>query len=779
MRTPACALIAVLFLAPLTLGGDKDKPAQKQADKKRPQAAQKQIVQVQIGGAIVGKAAGSTGLDVLDSGLIPADRTLLINLKKARDLIADKHFAEGFRFLQQILEAEEDATIPPEKDGQKLFRSLKLEAQRIIGALPPEGREAYELWCGSKARTLLKEAIERGDYRQMERVARDYFHTKAGREASYRLGVYHRDHDRPLAAALCFRRLTVAVDDPLLFLNASACWHRAGMEEEAVAALESFKQGFNRKQVWLAGAYVPLWENANEALPWLQTHFRKRSSSGGPASRWWSMFRGNPARTAAAIGGPPAAVSAWDVPTSQWKSSLAAPFGDGTIDASRQIAAIEEDYHEDGLPAVPAGTPLVVNDRVLVRTCTNLKAYDLATGELAWEAMKEENPLEKVWKGEVPELAGNRGSVLDPLLKQRLFTDGTYARLSASGDKVFCVQDLGFVAALNPSLRFNRSPNQTKHPLSPEAYNRLTAYDLKTGKLKWEVGGPLGDASLDLAGHFFLGSPLPLAGRLYALAEVGQMIHLVVLDPRTGEVDWTQTLIATPESVEFEPDRRQAGLTPSYADGILICPTGAGYVVALDLAQRSLMWVYDYREEDKASPQDKQRILLMRMVQARQGNYSPNQHKPQWLDGTPTISQGHVVITPHDSEKMHCLRLLDGSVAWKAKRENRQFVDGIYEGGVIVVGKEEVELLGLTNGRRRWRCSVPLPSGRGYRTGGRYHLPLSTQEIVTLDLNTGQIPARTQTPDGVPGSLVSAGGFVLSHGPARLRGIPAAAEDSK
>ena len=49
-----------------------------------------------------------------------------------------------------------------------------------------------------------------------------------------------------------------------------------------------------------------------------------------------------------------------------------------------------------------------------------------------------------------------------------------------------------------------------------------------------------------LVGAYFLVPPLPLFGRLYVLAEIKGEIRLIVLDAKTGKLDWSQQL-ASPE----------------------------------------------------------------------------------------------------------------------------------------------------------------------------------------------------------------------------------------
>ena len=109
--------------------------------------------------------------------------------------------------------------------------------------------------------------------------------------------------------------------------------------------------------------------------------------------------------------------------------------------------------------------------------------------------------------------------------------------------------------------------------------------------MQWELGG---QEALEQSDTFFLGPPLPLRGQLYVMAEIKDEIRLLALDGATGKLLWSQQLAMVESNITQDPVRRLAGVSPSYSDGVLICPTGAGCVVAVDLATRSLLWGYIY-----------------------------------------------------------------------------------------------------------------------------------------------------------------------------------------
>src|SRR4029079_2689733 len=161
--------------------------------------------------------------------------------------------------------------------------------------------------------------------------------------------------------------------------------------------------------------------------------------------------------------------------------------------------------------------------------------------------------------------------------------------------------------------------------------------------------------------------------QLYALAEFAGEIRLVCLDARTGGLDWKQHLAVfteEPYHITWDRSRRMAGASPSLADGILVCPTSAGAVVAVDLATRTLRWGYQYARHD-----------IVNMMQRGGGFRGPMMQMPNptpggnWLDATVTIADGCVILTPPESKQLHCLDLLTGKAKWSPiSRDNMLLV---------------------------------------------------------------------------------------------------------
>ena len=68
-----------------------------------------------------------------------SDRDMAKKLADARKLLGEGRFGEAVRNLDGVLEAPEDSFFQPDKKSP-LHRSLKTEAQRLLGELPEEGR---------------------------------------------------------------------------------------------------------------------------------------------------------------------------------------------------------------------------------------------------------------------------------------------------------------------------------------------------------------------------------------------------------------------------------------------------------------------------------------------------------------------------------------------------------------------------------------------------------------------------------------------------------------
>ncbi|MBN2021443.1 MAG: PQQ-binding-like beta-propeller repeat protein [Pirellulales bacterium] len=677
-----------------------------------------------------------------------ADRTILQHLHHAQTLLEEKRFGEAVRLLGTILEGPEDYFYQPDPK-RPVHRSLKGEAQRLLGEMPEEGRRLYELQFGARAKQMLAAATDEGDADQLADVSRRFFHTEAGHEATFLLGLHHLDRDQPLAAALTLARLRAdrrgaRAFEPTLSLALAACWARAGMRQKAQDALEDLKG----TTVWIGGKQVRLSGTEDEPLAALLA-----AMGGGPREQGepdrWTMRRGNPARNASVDAGAPLLSLLWRVPATDH------PLAEGALEGQASH------YAERGAPALPEFFPLAVDDVVLSRSLTTLVAVDFQTGKRLWE-VPVDDPLDPSTESDprVYQQPAQWASVL----AQRSWRDAIFGSLASDGQRVFSVEDLGFAVAPYHAAVLLRGIRPGIDGAWPQPCNRLAAYDIRTGKLTWELGGsPAGDGLAE-AGSFFLGPPLPLSDRLYQLAETRGEVRLLAIEPASGRVLWSQQIALVDRAIGQDMGRRTAAATPSYADGILVCPTVNGAIVAVEPATRSLLWGFQYARQ---TPRYSAAVFGMPVPRVTT--------MLAWTDDSLIVTEGRVLASPSDSQWLFCLNLMDGKPLWQIAPSNDLYVACVRSGKVVLVGARQVRAVNLADGEPAWdgrAIELPdesLPSGQGFASGEYYYLPTTAGAVLAIDLAQGRIARSVAARDGaVPGNLIAHRGKILSQGLSRL-----------
>lgn len=709
--------------------------------------------QIIIGPGTVKVDTAESEQEVVENVFLPAERAVLQRLARARRLLEEARYGEAVRYLGAVLDGPEDYFFQPDKSAPT-HRSLKAEAQRLIGQMPRQGRELYELQYGARAEQMLSVAVAAGDARRLAEVSRRFFHTRAGNEATLLLGLSHLDHGEPLAGALTLQRLQTSPQqadrfEPTLSLALATCWLRAGNREKAAEALVRLKRRRGDVPVWIAGREVPWFDRKQKAVEWLIGRIGSQPTTEPEQTQRWAIFRGGLARNAVSGGGAPLLNLRWRVPAAD------DPLVEALLDQLREASL------EQGIPTLPGLHPLAVDDVVLMRTSKNLLALDFVTGKRLWEVPVDDPLKSALNQGgadpfrKAPQLAAG--------LAYRMWDDAIYGTMSSDGRHVFTVEDLPLSMG---EVRVNQViiPGRTTKPTGPKPHNRLAAHDIRTGKLKWHLGGPDDQYALREAETFFLGPPLPLMGRLYVLAEKRGEIRLMALDACSGAPIWSQQLAVVERNILQDPLRRLGGVSPSYADGVLVCPTSAGAVVAVELATRSLLWGYCYGRGGGMDPRTA-------IIAIQTGQYPKQPNGGRWLDATCTIADGRVLVTPIESEWLHCLDLIGGELLWKCRRKDDLYVACVHRHNVVLVGRGRLRAVRLADGEPAWEgrgVDLPeaaMPSGRGFLSGDRYYVPLDSAQVAGIDLVAGRIAHLSRSLRGrLPGNLVCYKDRVISQG---------------
>jgi len=764
------AFIATALLCGVVLGQPAKKQAQRQAGERAEQQAQQQAKQAQQQAPKESKPK-----QVIVNVFQPAPSDVRKPLMRARKAIREGRHGDAAYELGVLLATEslDDAeaqdyfllgsdTVEPLGQAR-----LKAEAEQILASLPLQGRQAYELQFGAQARALLDEALAGGDIDRLAEVIRKFLHTQAGYEASMLAGRFELARGRPMAAALYLQRLAdtphaaPAFEPELSFLLAT-CWMYASQPEKAEANLLALKRRLPDGLLQLGNQEVKIFTDDAQALGWLDDLIGARRTILAPALTEWIVFRGNAQRNGRSRGSMPLMNYRWRVPT--------------CIDRADEkiVEKLTKQYRDEGRAAMPALQPLAVGDTILMRTPRKLLGVDFKSGKRiwVWPPWEEERP-ERVFS------SSNRAFQIatgtrEHEMHQRIWDDAAHGQISSDGKSVFLLHELGYTSVGNFSPhRVFIAPGGAarRYPGAPRPYNELVSLSLsRQGAAQWIVGGENGEDDPKLAGAFFLGAPLPLHGKLYALAEFNGEIRLVVLDAKTGRLEWQQQLAHVDMyTIERDSGRRLAAATPSFEGGVLLCPTCAGALVAVDISTRSLLWGYQYFKRTK-QPTHRGFGFI---------RFQPRPNRPigsRWADATVTVTDGRVLLTvralltgsPSDADELHCLDLLTGEQVWEPqKRGDRLFLACVHDGNAVFVGTSRVTALKLADGQPSWPSPIELtdaPSGRGFYSDHYYFLPTAGSELLKIDVSQGKIVSRCSTSIAM-GNLICYRDEILSQGP--------------
>jgi outer membrane protein assembly factor BamB len=723
-----------------------------------------------------------------------ADKTTKDNILAAPDYIKAAQWAKAVELLQRLVDRKEDVFVETKhKDAAgketTTLVSVRAEANRLISTLPPEGMEFYRLQYNPTAKTMLKQARATGDPMLLAQVSRSYLYTESGVEATNLLLSYNLDHGDYVAATLCFERLqeregTDKLSPGTLLRGAVAYQHaRDRKKEEQVWNDLKEKVGGNLQ---VGGKTV--------ALDDLREDLGKNKTLADFTIYDWAMYRGDATRDAQSNGGTPFLEKRWS--KSPFTSLSEFTREEHPLSQQRVHDAVKVQEGR-GHPILPAFFPIAADGKLIYRGYWGIHAVNIKTGLPVWEAPSEWS-LEKLLKinGTAQAHVNNWLAQFtnNPSKPSALYENSTVGTLSTDNNLVYAVEDLAVppIAAGNPYNQpwggpFPQQPQQSYGVLNDAVYhNRLVAYDLKNGKLRWTLGGR-DDKAGALKDSYFLGPPLPMHGKLYVLTEKNQELRLVCLDAGKDvgkcEIAWTQKLADARDKMAADAVRRMHAAHLAYGEGILVCPTNAGAVLGVDLLSQSLVWVHSYRDKGQLTTQEEE-MIRMGMMPPPPGWQQRSPNATEWKVSAPVISDGKVVVTAPDGRSIDCLNLRDGTVVWKVNRaEDDLYLGGVVKGKVLVVTKKACRALNLGDGKQAWQVETGIPSGQGVASNGLYYLPLKVATtikdkepipaVAVIDVEKGTLKATTRSrKKEVPGNLLFYEGLVISQGVDEVAAFP-------
>lgn len=691
----------------------------------------------------------------------PHDPDDFKRLRRAEERAKAGDYKSAVLIIQNLLDRKNDSMIRTEK-GE--WVSVRQRVNDLMAKLPENFHTFYRVKYGGQARIELADSLKNGDARGLAEVATRYFYTKAGREASRRLAVLALDRGDYGIAARWYARLLGSrhneADDPLWMLQAAYAFRRTGDNAGAQKLLKEIESKTAGRALAVGGRKI-------DPRKWLAKVSEEKSTP-DQMREWWTLF-GNASRTGRAIGGVPLLLSRWSKPTTYSHT------------VKRKMKAVFQSLRDHNRALIPASIPLAVDGKIVFRTLRGVLVVDAETGDALWESRSGISAEELLSKTSSSSNTYSRFARFRTRSESEstntdfhpatglLFRNGNHGMLSSDGKQVFVIEKMALLPNLNQS-RYGRSGSPEDNDSYRRSWltNKLTAYDLKTGRPNWEIGGRRRKESFDLplAGTFFLGVPVADAGELFVIGEQDNRIRLHVLDAETGKPKWSRLIAYSDTKISKDSVRRWLSAQVAVRNGVIVCPTTVGWMVGVDRTNGAILWGHRY-----SKPQQGRRHEHGQST----NNLSPKPLNGRWLTSAPVIASGHVVFTPQEEETIVCLRLRDGKQVWKIPKSNYLYLAGTFEGNVVLVGKTAVTAVSLEKGATTWTLKLPKasgvqsqvsvpPSGMGVAVGNDYHLPLHSGELWTIDLTSGAVKSKYYLPKPHGTQPVGLGNLVMYRG---------------
>src|SRR5262249_2207565 len=245
------------------------------------------------------------------------------------------------------------------------------------------------------------------------------------------------------------------------------------------------------------------------------------------ASVSWSMVGGDPSRTAQTEGSMPYLDRIW-------QQSMFVEDSKGTV--QKWIREAQQTLDDRRNAAIGAFTPITVSATVpgkgqkplaIYRSHWGIHALDIKTGLMMWDA-------DCPWGLEKMYMEPRTQQAIDNWRQQYqalgrldvVLENSVIGSLTTDGERVYAVDDLPVPPCLGEV--FNAwGDGKKQFPGGEEVHdatrhNVLQAFGSGDGRMRWKLGGTgarknFNDPRGEMDGCHFLGPPLPLGGRLYAI----------------------------------------------------------------------------------------------------------------------------------------------------------------------------------------------------------------------------------------------------------------------
>lgn len=645
-------------------------------------------------------------------------------LDQAKGFLKQQRWEDAVSVLQFLIESETDSFY---FDEDLELRSLHSEVQRLLNELPPDATRNYLNRFEPIAQRELEFAREFQDNSLLSRLANVFVKTEPGRTAAYTYALSLYDQGQMRAAS-----------DILVQLARKTESGTVARRYASLAAKAAAIHGNSKRVSQLITEFdLPLETD--------ETNFQLSKQAVSDLDSTQLVNTNTPLVKEV----DPQFIPLW---THQ------------SVDrylAEEQIQHLYSDLYEANRAIILSSQCLLQNQMIACQTLTGLEVRNSQTGDLIWENRVRENiesvltdPAQSrltdpVYRGRVPE----QHPVVSLLLR-----DGISRSMTTDGRHLFAIEKHELLS--NPTQGYSWQRRMVADSPENEKYktNEIVAYDFATGRVRWRLGGKVLEDPFTrpLAGTFFFGPPVSDGSDLYVIGEQEEVISLFALNAQTGEVLWSQEIAHPSRSLAHDQVRRFWPCFPAIQDGVIVCPTTCGWMVAIDQASHQLMWASRYTPRKKSK---RTRAFAIQSIQDL---------NRRWLSSPPIVVGDRVLFTPQelpnefnqDVLATYCFDLSTGNLLWQEEKGDGLYLAGIYQGNAVFVGQTSVLLREIgTDGHVLWKTDFGnaegKPSGRSLILDHELLVPINGETLVQINLDSGKISksSRLESSEMKLGSL--------------------------
>jgi outer membrane protein assembly factor BamB len=394
----------------------------------------------------------------------------------------------------------------------------------------------------------------------------------------------------------------------------------------------------------------------------------------------------------------------------------------------------------------------IAGDRLLLKSQERLLCLEPGSGRTLWMGRRNSYPhapeSSQIWQLQLMGARVASGHVShspQSLTEVTLFGDQIPQLFTVSDDLVLNIEGQpAYLVPEPPKTADNADNNAPPFRANvihlnafPEAASArrtwLTAYDLRTGKLRWHRA-PADEANAAPQG--FVSAPTPLGDLILAAVSDGQRLSLLAMNRSDGQTRWRTTLCDLPSS----------GISSWSAVGIgvdrgdVFVATGAGgvfFVEGLDGSVRQAV-AYPRRVTTSTFAGVPPRMMARGVDPSEmpQGEYASRENRV-----FPVGDQ--VLVLAADFDHLFSLDRRTGGVRWEAPLTPRLRAFsgsqclGMSGSLLILAGHGSIRGYAIRGGRLVWETPLDGSYGRGVLTDDAIYVPQKRQ-VLRLDPQTGR-----------------------------------------